>query len=103
MGSTPMTLRCAKCRKGREYDSRRLFYDNLSHLDLVPTGRVKKHYGRRANVKVELAHEGRSPHTRTHCGYVFWTTHPYALDLLRKHFPERVESSFYSRRHVGGT
>jgi len=40
MGSTPLTLRCSKCRKHREWRYDALGYDNVSHKNLVPTGNL---------------------------------------------------------------
>ena len=103
MGSTPLTLRCPKCKKGREWDMDRANYDGLSHLGLMPTGRVKLRRMRRANVLVELRHEGLSWRTQQPCGHVFWSKHPEALRLLRHFHPEKCSPEYYSRHHVGGT
>lgn len=91
MGSTPLTLRCSKCRKYREWDSSRSNYDKLSDRNLVATGRSKKARrgtsGRRGNpcgIAVEMRHDGPSPHTGKHCGHVFWSTHPQAVEKWKQ-------------------
>ena len=103
MGSTPYILRCAKCRKGREYDAERYGYDNLSQHSLKVTGLVKNHRGRRCNLKIQVKHDGLSPRTLQYCGHVFWSKHPEALRLLRHFHPEKCSPEYYSRHHVGGT
>lgn len=42
MGSTPLTLRCSKCRKYRRWDSSKADYDKLSDKNLVATGGARK-------------------------------------------------------------
>lgn len=91
MGATPLTLRCPKCKVGREYRMEREGYDNLSHKHLVPTGKSKTVSRTAAGVygvlSVQMRHEGSSTSTGGYCGHVFWTTHP---DAVRKVFPDAV-------------
>lgn len=90
MGATPYTLRCPRCKKYRVWDHTRDFYDNVSHLNLVPTGRskvIKKTTAGVLNVySVEMKHKGKTPRHLggDFCGHVFWTTHPHAV---KKVFP----------------
>ena len=89
MGSTPLTLRCSKCRKYRQWDWSKDNYDKLSDKNLVATGGARKARrgtnGRRTleNLAVEVKHDGPSPHTRQYCGHVFWSVHPQAVRLWR--------------------
>lgn len=107
MGSTPLTLRYSKCRKYREWRSEHLFYDNVSHKNLVPTGKVKQARrstsGYRRRIAVQLKHDGETPKTR-YCGHVFWSTHPQAVSLARQAGIDlsKFDTSF-NVHHEGGT
>lgn len=91
MGATPLTLRCPKCKRYREWNLSRALYDNLSNLNLKPTGRSKTISRTKAGLydvlSVEVVHDGPpAPHIPgSHCGHVFWTTH---RDAVCKVFPD---------------
>jgi hypothetical protein len=82
MGATALRLRCPRCKKYREWDSRRDGYDKRSDKSLVPTGRSKVISRTAAGVlsvySVEVKHDGEA-RTGGYCGHVFWTTHPDAV------------------------
>lgn len=101
MGSTPLTARCPKCKKHREWNMDRDSYDNLSDKNLVPTGRTRKGIsagGRHNTTFAEYKHDGPGPVTAPcrgdYCGHVFWTTHPWLV--------KRVDKQATNRHHVGG-
>jgi hypothetical protein len=92
MGTTPHTLRCSKCKKGREWRYERDGYDKASAENLVPTGRTKVISRTTAGVydvqAVELKHI---------CGHFFWSTHP---DAVRKVFPNAKHCGNANSRYM---
>lgn len=83
MGAAPITLRCAVCKKGRDYDGS--LNDGISERrsaeNLYRTGREKTvgTYGRRHHVKlVEVVHEPAFTHG---CHNKGWSAH---IDATRK-------------------
>lgn len=79
MGATPFTLRCPKCKVGREYRIEHPNYDSRSDRNLIPTGKTRVVKRTAAGV-----HDVQAVQMKHDCGHVFWTTHPSAV---RQVFP----------------
>jgi hypothetical protein len=75
MGATPLTLRCPRCKKGRNWRE----HERTSAEGIEPTGRTKIIRRTSAGVLNVQAVEVRHV-----CGHVFWTTHPSGV---RRVFP----------------
>lgn len=68
MGSTPMTLRCPKCKVGEDWRTyNRPSSNGLKRTAAAPREKKRDRKWRRVQ-QVQVVHEP--------CGHVFWTTHP---------------------------